>query len=388
MTCAARQLLGILLLASALALPAAQPSRKPTDRELKALDAQIERETRQLAKDGLAKEESSRDLRDAERRLSTASGSLRELRDQRAERAAARRKLVAERTAKEVERERNKSELARQLRAAYFVGRNEPLKLVLSQRNIGEVTRNLTYYGYFGRVRAGLIANLDQDVAEIKEITARIDEEDAELARLEADQKERVGDLETARQQKQAVLVKQDRKYKTRVAQLESLRKNKRQMEQLIKQLSVRAKSVPFDPDAPFARMRDRLPWPVAGRIEENFGAVLGGSDNLRSDWILIETSRGAEVRAVYDGVVAFADWVGLRGNMIVLDHGNDYLTLYGHNEELLKGKGAQVKAGEVIAIAGDSGGRSSPALFFEITRAGKPVSPHLWLRTPQPPAN
>lgn len=388
MTCAPRLLPGILLLATALALPAAQPNRRPTEQDIKALNARIERETRQLAKDGVEKDQLSRELRDAERRLSNAYGSLRELREQRAERAATRRKLVVERAAREAEREQHKAELARQLRAAYFVGRNEPLKLLLNQRNIGEVTRNLSYYGYFGRVRAGLIAGLDQDVTQIKELTARIDAEDAELARLEAEQKQRVGDLDAAKQQRQAVLVQQDRRYRTRAAQLERLRREKKDLEQLIERLSRATKSVPFDPDAPFAQMRDKLSWPVAGRIEEDFGAVLGGAENIRSDWILVATTEGAEVRAVHEGRVVYADWGRNVGNMIVLDHGNDYLTLYAHNAELFRALGDQVKAGEVIATAGSSGGRSTPGLKFQIFRKREAVNPHLWLRSPRPPAN
>jgi murein hydrolase activator len=392
-TCASRPLLGILLLAATLALPAAQPSRKASEKQLsekqlKQLKEQIEGLARQLAKDGVEKDQLSRDLRDAERRLSGAYGSLRELRDQRAARAAARRKLVEQRAAKEAERERNKADLARHLRAAYFAGSNEPLKLLLNQRNIGEVTRNLTYYGYFGRMRADLMADLERDLVEIKEITARIEEEDAELARLESQQQERVGDLDSAKQAKQAVLVQQDRRYKTRAAQLERMRRDKLELEQFIQKLSRATRSVPFDPDAPFARMRDKLSWPVAGRIEEDFGVVLGGADRFQTDWILIEAQQGAEVHAVHEGRVVVADWIPQRGNVIILDHGNDYLTLYGHNEKLFRSEGDQVKAGEVIATAGDSGGRSSAALWFQIRRKSEPVNPHLWLRSPRPPAN
>ncbi len=102
-------------------------------------------------------------------------------------------------------------------------------------------------------MRAGLIADLDQDRhRRSEELTARIDEEDAELARMEAQQKERVGELDSAKQDRQAVLVQQDRKYKNRAAQLERMRKSKQELEEVIKRLSIVTKSVPFDPDAPF----------------------------------------------------------------------------------------------------------------------------------------
>jgi murein hydrolase activator len=157
-------------------------------------------------------------------------------------------------------------------------------------------------------------------------------------------------------------------------------------LEQLIRKLERQARSAPSGPDAP--QLRDKLPWPVAGSIEEDFGAVLGGSDNTRADWILIEAQQGAEVRAVHDGVVIHADWMNLRGNVIILDHQNGYWTLYGHNEKLFRAERDQVKAGEVIATAGNSGGRKSAALWFQIRYKGDPVNPHRLLRSARPPAN
>ena len=156
---------------------------------------------------------------------------------------------------------------------------------------------------------------------------------------------------------------------RSRTAQLARLQKQQQQLEQLLKQLSKATESVPFDPNAPFVKARGSLAWPVAGRISVDYGDASAGG--LRSSGIEIETAQGAEVRAVHEGRVEYADWLPGRGLLIILDHGNGYISLYGHNDQLFRQKGALVQAGETIAAAGDSGGRKSPGLYFEI-RAGR----------------
>ncbi|MGA8049437.1 MAG: peptidoglycan DD-metalloendopeptidase family protein, partial [Burkholderiales bacterium] len=198
-------------------------------------------------------------------------------------------------------------------------------------------------------------------------------------------QKTRVGDLEAARQQRGKVLASLEQESRSRSAQLARLQMQQEQLEQLLKQLSKATESVPFDPNAPFARARGSLAWPVAGRISVDYGDTTAGG--LRSNGIEIETAQGADVRAVGEGRVVYADWLPGRGLLIILDHGNGYLSLYGHNDQLYRQVGARVQAGEAIAAAGDSGGRKSPGLYFEIRRAGKPVDPHGWFRTKVPPA-
>ncbi len=385
MTGAYRHILGLLLLGAALALPAAQQDRKQTEQKLQATTERLERMQRQVAQDAANKDRMNRELRDAERLEASARGSLRDLRAQRTERAAAREKLINQRAAKEARRQRNQAELANQLRAAYFMGRNEPLKLLLNQRNTAEVSRNLAYYGYFGRMRASQIAQLNEDVANIDDISAKIDAEDAELARLEGQQQERVGALDSAVQQRGVVLASLEKESRGRAAQLAGLQKERQQLDSMLKRLSRAAESAPFDPNSPFARLRGRLTWPVAGRIAVDFGETTAGS--LRSNGIEIEANRGADVHAVQEGSVAFADWWPGLGLLIILDHGDGYLSLYGHNDQLYREKGARVQAGETIGSAGDSGGRKTPGLYFEIRQAGTPVDPHRWFRAREPPA-
>jgi len=390
MTCASRQIAGIVLLGIALSLHAAQPGRKQADQaaeDVKALKQRIEHEQKQLTQDAQKRDRMSRDLRDVERSAASARGALRDLRSQRAERAATRQKLIDDRNSKEAERERHRRELADQLRGAYFMGRNEPLQLLLNQRSTAEMSRTLAYYGYFGRLRASQIAGLNQDVADIKELTAKIEAEDAELAKLEQQQKARTGQLDAAVQQRGQVLASLDQSSRNRTAQLAQLKAELQQKEDLLKRLSRESRSTPFDPNAPFAGRRGGLDWPVAGRIGVDYGEATVGS--LRSQGIEIDAARGTDVRAVHEGQVVFADYLagaGL-GYVVILDHGGGYLSLYAHNDQLFRKKDERVQAGDIIGSAGDSGGRKTPGLYFEIRRGGNPVDPHTWLRSKVPPA-
>src|SRR5690606_18767056 len=183
-----------------LALPAAQPTDPAkAAAELKTLNERIQRLTRQQRQDTVEKDKLSRALRDAERAASKAQGELARLRSERGERVAARKKLEAERAEHEAQRRRTEEDLEKQLRAAYFMGRNEPLKLLLNQRSPGEFSRNLTYYGYVGRLRADQMRQIAEEVAKIEELTAEIEAEEQRLAALEAEQKQRVAELDRAR---------------------------------------------------------------------------------------------------------------------------------------------------------------------------------------------
>jgi septal ring factor EnvC (AmiA/AmiB activator) len=376
--------IGLVLLLCAVSLPAAQPDRKRTEANLKAVTERMERVQRQVQQDAVEKDRLNRDLREAEQSVAKAHGELSRVRSQRSERNAERERLLAERAERESERERTQADLATQLRAAYFMGRNEPLKLLLNQRSPAQFGRNLTYYGYFGRQRASQINLITGHIAALDELKVKIDEEDAQLALLEGERKGRVVELETARRQRGRVLASLEKESRSRSATLARLQQQREQLDRLLKELSRVTESAPFDPNDPFAKLRGKLAWPVAGQLATAFGDTIAGG--LRSNGIEINADRGTNVRAVHEGRVVYADWLPGRGLLIILDHGNGYLSLYGHNEQLFKQAGTTVQAGDAIATAGDSGGRSKSGLYFEIRRGGKPVDPRGWFKSSAPP--
>ncbi|THG71716.1 peptidase M23, partial [Pseudomonas sp. A-1] len=132
--------------------------------------------------------------------------------------------------------------------------------------------------------------------------------------------------------------------------------------------------------DGPFAQARGRLPWPVDGQLLARFGAPRGDA-RLKWDGVLIGAAAGTRVRAIHDGRVVFADWLRGAGLLVIVDHGGGYLSLYGHNQTLLKAAGDLVKAGEAIATVGTSGGQDTPALYFAIRQQGQPSDPLRWCR-------
>lgn len=383
MPAAIRRIVGVIALTVALALPAAQ-SQREAEADLKALKDRIQRVQRQVQQDTVEKNQATRALRDAEKRVSSAQNELKKLRDERAERQAAQRALDAQRKERQADQQRSEAQLAAQLRAAYMLGRNEPLKLLLNQRDPGEASRNLAYYGYFGRQRAAEIHMIEANIAEIERLSAEIEEEEARLTRLEAEQKARVAELDSARADRGKVLASIQRQATNRTASLRNLQRERTQMEDLIKRLAKAAESVPYDPNAPFAKVRGALSWPVAGKIAVSFGQTPAGG--IPANGIEVDASHGTEVRAVHEGRVLFADWRPGRGLVVIIDHGNDYWSLYGHNEQLFKSELQLVKAGDVIATAGDTGGRKRPGLYFEIRHKGKPVDPRPWFRSRTPP--
>ena len=316
--------------------------------------------------------------------MSSARGELSQLRAERAERTAARARLAADRRERQAALGRARDSLAAQLRAAYLLGRNEPLQLLLNQKDPAQAGRNFAYYGYFGRMRATQISSIEDNLHKIDDLEQKIDEEDQELARLEAAQKNQVGKLEQARQERGKVLASLEQESKSRSQSLARLQRQQAALEKLLKDLNKALERFPVDANDAFAKLRGQLAWPVEGKLVARYGETRAGG--VKWNGVLIAAARGAPVRAVYHGRVAYADWLPGLGLLLIIDHGNGYLSLYAHNERLYKAAGASVRAGDTVAGVGDSGGRSEDELYFEIRRAGKPVDPRPWFKSPSPP--
>ena len=157
------------------------------------------------------------------------------------------------------------------------------------------------------------------------------------------------------------------------------LRGEERRLTQLLEQLAELLAGFPGSSEEPFARLKGQLAWPVQGKIAGDYGKLRGGGP-MRWTGVLLEAAQGTAVRAIYHGRVAFADWLPGLGLLMIVDHGEGYMSLYGHNEALLKEPGDWVEPGETLAQVGDTGGQARPSLYFEIRRNGAPVNPHQWM--------
>ncbi|MBL8300423.1 MAG: peptidoglycan DD-metalloendopeptidase family protein [Rhodanobacteraceae bacterium] len=368
---------------AATAAAPAPPSAEERDAQQK-LDATRE-EIRKLAeqrrlteaeKGGVAVE-----LRDRETRIAAIARELRQLDERLAEQQRVLAELTARQRVLEDKLKTQRDALAALLRSAYALGRHEELKLILQQNEVATTSRVLAYHRYFQRARMDRIGELLADLADlakvqqaiaaqVADITATRDARNAETVRLDAERSER-----------KSVLDALDASLRDQGARLAALGKDEAALLQLLERLRDVFADIPKQLQAaePFAARRGRLPWPLAGKIEVGFGS---SDDSGRAiSGIVVAAGTGAEVRAVSHGRVAYADWLKGYGLILILDHGDGYMSLYGYNESLLKDVGDWVDAGEPIATAGSSGGRRHAGLYFELRVRGKPLDPRGWLK-------
>jgi len=370
--------LGCLLLAAGPALTA---ERDP-EKQLQEVRERIEALQRSIRRDTDRRDSLSAQLRDAEEKVRSARGRLGGVRKQLAASDARLSQLTAERERTERMLREQRRALASQLRAAYMSGREEQLKLLLSQEDPAAFGRMLIYYSYLGRARAGRIAEIEAAVAALEQAAAQEAEERGRLTALEADSRRELSSVDSARTERGKAVRAMNSQIRTNSDTIAKLKREAAGLEKLIADLRRALRDLPPGAGQAFEKVRGRLAWPVAGKIVSRYGQPRGGG--LKWNGVLVEAGRGSEVRALYEGRVAYSDWLPGMGLLLIIDHGG-YMSLYAHNEQLFKAVGDRVEGGEVIATVGDSGGRSKPGLYLEIRRGATPVDPVPWFRRPAP---
>jgi septal ring factor EnvC (AmiA/AmiB activator) len=290
-------------------------------------------------------------------------------------------KLDAQRAELETVLKTQRDALAALLRSAYALGRNEELKLLLQQNDVAAIARVLAYNRYFQRARIGRIDQLSIDLEQLANVQASIREKTAELASTREARAAEGTRLENERNEREALVGELDSKLKEQGARAAALGKDEKSLGGLIEKLRDVFADIPkqLAGAEPFASMRGRLALPLKGKLVTSFGAV--DESGRRSSGLLIAAKNGSAVHAVSHGRVVFADWLRGYGLMIIVDHGDGFLSLYGCNETLLKDVGDWVDAGETIATSGASGGQKTAGLYFELRAKGQPVDPKGWLR-------
>lgn len=320
--------------------------------------------------------------------------------------------------------------IAIQARAAYQSGRQEYLKLLLNQEHPEKFSRTLTYYDYINKARLEQLSAFNETLRQLsnveQEITSQKDEQVAQQTALEARRQE----LADARKARQETLAKLNSDLKDGSSKLKDREQSQDDLNKVLKTIEetlarqareaeeARQRALAAErervkreqelaargdkPETPskrpdysgplvsggagfggaFAATKGKLPWPVDGRVLARYGSPRGDDPRATWDGVLIGASAGSTVRAVHGGRVVFADWLRGSGLLVILDHGGGYLSLYGHNQSLLKDAGDTVKAGDPIATVGASGGQSTPAVYFAIRHQGRPADPSTWCRT------
>ncbi len=276
-----------------------------------------------------------------------------------------------------IEREK----LARQIRAAYITGKGDYLKLLLNQEDPAMVGRILAYYDYHNRARTEQINLIKENIEAVEKLQTAIQLENETLQNLTRRQLKKRNEIEKSRVRRQIILTKLQDHLSKQGTQLQSLQQQEKQLTALLDKLGKGAGAVPFFEDIPsFNSQKGKLKWPVKGKLLNRFGNKRKGG-NLKWYGVKIDAAPGTEVRAISTGKVVFADWFRNLGLLMILDHGEGYMSLYGYNQSLLKKPGDWVVDSEVIAYAGDTGGQSVPSVYFEIRHRGEPLNPVLWCK-------
>lgn len=384
-----RLALAALALLSACALVHAQPEdaahRAAQEREAKqqldGLRARIKElaDARRVTTGEHA--EATTALREQETAIAAAAKAVRALDDQLVAEQAGIDRLEGERATLARTLATQREALAELLRSAYALGRSEELKLLLQQEDVGAIARVLAYHRYFQRARIERIDGLLGDLEQLARLQDAIEAERATLAATRAQQEAEVARLQGQRAERATLMVSLEKELADQQARLAALGKDEKGLVDLLEKLRDVFADIPrqLSGAEPFASLRGRLPWPLQGKLRTGFG----GSDEAgrKLSGLLIAGDTGTPVHAIARGRIAYADWLKGYGMLLIVDHGDGYMSLYGYNESLLKDVGDWVAAGETIAQSGASGGQQSPALYFELRHQGKPVDPKPWLR-------
>ena len=396
----------MLLLGAALSAPAAFAQADPVERRRADLD-EVQRRIQEL-ESAIAATQSehaaaSRGLAEAEAAVSAAR---RKLRDVLARRKAAEEKLAEH----EAERERvgariesRREELAALLRRHYMQGGSDVAPF-LSGRDPNQIARDAHYLEHLGRARMELIAALRRDLAEQERLIVEARAQRERIAALEAEQRREQRALEKVLALRAKTAAELSGRLHGQERAIEALRENEQQLARVV-ELMVRrneqARRAPAPPTpasppvtridtgplaestpagTPFAKLRGRLGFPVRGELAGRFGAPRpdGGT---RWRGLFIRANAGEQVRAVAAGEVVFSEWMRGYGNLVIVDHGNEYMSIYANNDALLRVVGERVAGGTPIASVGASGGAWESGLYFEIRHRGEPVDPLRWIR-------
>ncbi len=288
-------------------------------------------------------------------------------------------KLDAELAEREQHLDEEATALAAQVRTAYMSGSQEKIKLLLNQRDPATLGRLMAYYRYLNDYRADNIEAVVEQIRKLDELRSQIAAEEARLASLARTHYDELGRLNTSQESRKSLLTSLRSKIANEGKEVDRLASQEKDLSRLIAELSSILSDYPITSEEPFSTHKGRLTWPVAGTLLHDFGQPRVGG-KLKWNGVVLSAPRGREVRAVYHGRVAFADWLAGMGLLVIVDHGEGYMTLYGYNETTLKNTGDWVAPGDVIATVGDSGGQSQSGLYFELRRGTKPENPRQWV--------
>lgn len=375
-------MLSKLLLPLLLALTGAvyAQTREQANEELQAVQGQIQELRAELEKQGRRKSRAERGLAEVEQSERRARNELTKVRKQIAGSRRRQSELEQQLANQRAELAAERAALASQLRVAYINGSEEWLRVALNQQDATGLGRRMTYYGYLSRQRSATIAAVAAVLNSLETTRAEIERELVRLADYEAEAADTLENIADMRGERAGLLARINDDIRSKDAEIERLQAQAAELTELVEALARVLPQMPALDAAPFAGQAASLAWPSAGPVLKHFGESRADG-RLRWKGVLLGAPAGSTVRAIYHGRVVFSDWLDGMGLLAIIDHGDGYMSLYGHNQDLLKEVGEWVGPGDSIAHVGDSGGQAAAGLYFEIRKDGQPVDPGRWIR-------
>lgn len=355
----------------------AQQDEQAAREQLDALGQQIDAMAERLSATGQARNSAQQELREVETELAQTHQRLDQLQAERRQLADETTQLRQHRERLEGERAAQYAALGQQLAALYRLGPTPQLKLLLNQSDPAELDRMQAYLNRLTQARQQRltdIARLDTALADTETALA---ERQTRLDTL-ADELETQSALLAERtEERRGVVTTLDDRYGSEADRLADLNQSREQAEQQLRAIQAElARLAEPTPTTHITRTQGDLPWPVQGSITASFQRRNG----VHYNGIVIQASEGTAVTAVHSGRVVFADWMRGFGNLLIIDHGDQIMTLYAHLQQFSARPGQQVSRGDAIGRVGNSGGQSRPALYFEVRRGGEPINPQRWI--------
>jgi len=375
-----------IIAVAALGLAAAAPGQEAPgeltrvkERELELVRQRISELKESMDASAAERDRLTAELQELEVRISEQRTRIKELERQQRQTANEKRQMDDELAERESHLDAESAALAVQVRAAYMSGGQEKLRLLLSQRDPATLGRLMAYYRYLNDYRAENIDAVIGEIRKLDELKAGIAAEEAKLKELAGSRYGELSKLQNSQDSRGALLTELRRKIASEGQEVERLAAQEQDLTRLIAELSSILSDYPIRSEEPFSELRGNLTWPIAGALLHDFGQPRAGGE-IKWNGVVLAAPRGQEVRAVYHGRVAFADWLSGMGLLVIVDHGEGFMTLYGYNETILKNAGDWVAPGDVIATVGESGGQSEAGLYFELRRGTEPLNPRRWI--------
>jgi len=411
-----RPFLVLLALSWPLCAGANQADRKQS--ELDALKQRLQTLQQDFRNTQAHRKEAVDELRQSERAISSAVRQLRQLDGERQRTQGELQTLAQQTEATVVRIRKQQSHLAQALKGAYQRGQSDALKLILNGGDPNQTARDLRYLAHLSRAQNAMIDTLRTDLAQLDALQQQTAQKSNELAQLQAARETEQKKLLADKRAREQVLQKLQVQIQQQQRQISNLKRDERSLTQLVERLNrlmaqqaareaARARAaqqkkqaagqdaaarprrplavntetpVAFRSDQPFSRLKGSLRLPVAGELMNHFGAPREGG-GVSWKGLFIRAAQGTAVKAIAAGQVVFSEWLRGFGNLVIVDHGEGYMSLYSNNESLYKQVGERVQPGDAIASVGNSGGQPDTGLYFEMRHQSRPVNPLLWVK-------